>query len=199
MITIGVLDLQGGVKEHLELLEQIPNVTPFPVKKKEEFNKLDGLILPGGESTTMGKLLNIFNLKEPIIELANKGVPIWGTCAGMILLAKEIEDGDSHLNLMNTSIKRNGYGSQLDSFKTTAIIPQVTDKEIPLVFIRAPYATKTSNNVEILLKLKDKIVAMEEDNLLATSFHPELEGDLSFHQYFVDKVKSYLNTKQKVI
>ncbi|MCK8828156.1 pyridoxal 5'-phosphate synthase glutaminase subunit PdxT [Natroniella acetigena] len=187
-MKIGVLSLQGGVAEHLKLLEEIPGVTPLAVKKKEEFEGLDGLILPGGESTTIGKLLNIFELKEIIIKKANSGFPIWGTCAGMILLAKDIEEQeDSHLNLMDITVKRNAYGNQLDSFKTTEVIPKISDKKVPLTFIRAPFITNVGSEVETLLQLEGKIVAAEQDNLLVTSFHPELDQDLTVHQYFITK------------
>ena len=191
MITIGVLDLQGGVREHLHLLSQISNVRALPVKKKEDFNNLDALILPGGESTTISKLINIFELKDIIINLNKEEIPIWGTCAGMILLAKEIAGtSTSHLNLMDIKVKRNAYGNQLASFKSKKVIPKISKKELPLVFIRAPYITNKNKKVKTLLKLDGKIVAAEQDNLLATAFHPELTTDLRVHKYFVNKVKA---------
>jgi 5'-phosphate synthase pdxT subunit len=198
MLKIGVLSLQGGVAEHLEVLNQIPDVFPLSVKKKEDFVDLDGLILPGGESTTLGKLLTIFDLKDAIIDLAKRGLPIWGTCAGMILLAKEIDGEDSHLNLMDISVKRNGYGNQLASFKTMKLIPKISDTEIPLVFIRAPYINQVTNDVEVLLELDNKIVAVEQDNLLATSFHPELAEDLRVHEYFINKVRKSIEDSLKM-
>ncbi|OCL28006.1 glutamine amidotransferase subunit PdxT [Orenia metallireducens] len=198
MLKIGVLSLQGGVAEHLEVLNQIPDVFPLSVKKKEDFVDLDGLILPGGESTTLGKLLTIFDLKDTIIDLAKRGLPIWGTCAGMILLAKEIDGEDSHLNLMDISVKRNGYGNQLASFKTMKLIPKISDAEIPLVFIRAPYINQVTNDVEVLLELDNKIVAVEQDNLLATSFHPELAEDLRVHEYFINKVRKSIEDSLKM-
>lgn len=198
MLKIGVLSLQGGVAEHLKMLDQITGVSPLSVKKKEDFADLDGLILPGGESTTLGKLLNIFDLKDTIIDLAQRGLPIWGTCAGMILLAKEVDGEDSHLNLMDISVKRNGYGNQLASFKTMEVIPKIAEQEIPLVFIRAPYINQVSNNVQVLLELDSKIVAAEQNNLLATSFHPELAENLSVHQYFVNKVKASMTDALKI-
>lgn len=194
MVKIGVLALQGSVEEHLELLEQIPEVNAFPIKKKNELNNIDGLILPGGESTTIGKLINIFNLKEPLIKLAKSGTPFWGTCAGMILLAKNIvNQNGSHLNLMDITVKRNAYGNQLASFKTEKVIPAISDKKLPLVFIRAPYIVNSGPEVEVLLKIDDNIVAAEEKNLLVTSFHPELDEDSTIHRYFVNKVKENLN------
>lgn len=191
MVTIGVLDLQGGVREHIKLLNQIPNVTSRQVKKKEHFNNLDGLILPGGESTTISKLINIFNLKDNIITLAQSGIPIWGTCAGMILLAKKIVGSKiNSLNLMDITVKRNAYGNQLASFKTKEIIPAISQQKLPLVFIRAPYIVNKNKKVKTLLELEGKIVAAEQNNILATAFHPELTRDLNVHKYFVNKVKS---------
>ncbi len=189
MIKIGVLSLQGGVTEHLQILKHFGNIIPLAVKTKEELNNIDGLILPGGESTTLGKLIATFDLKDTIIDLANHNIPIWGTCAGMILLAKTIEDKkDNHLNLMNITVQRNAYGNQLASFKTNRIIKKLSTKKIPLVFIRAPYVTSIAPQVEVLLEIDNKIVAVEENNLLATSFHPELTESLEFHKYFVEKV-----------
>ena len=185
MVTIGVLALQGGVREHINHLDNLADVKAVTIKKKEEFAKIDGLILPGGESTTIGRLLNIFDLKDIIIESAKNGLPIWGTCAGMILLAKEIANTEEkHLELMDITVKRNAYGNQLDSFTTRAKIPQIAKKEIPLTFIRAPYIINVGPEVEVLLQLKGEIVAAKENNLLVTSFHPELDQDLSFHRYF---------------
>jgi len=198
MLKIGVLSLQGGVAEHLNMLSQIADVSPLSVKKKDDFADLDGLILPGGESTTLGKLLNIFDLKDTIIDLAKRGLPIWGTCAGMILLAKEVDGEDSHLNLMDISVKRNGYGNQLASFKTMELIPKISKQEIPLIFIRAPYINRVTNNVDILLELDNKIVAVEQNNLLATSFHPELAEDLRVHEYFVNKVRASVKSRLKI-
>jgi 5'-phosphate synthase pdxT subunit len=192
MVKIGVLDLQGGVREHINSLNQLPKVTPLAVKKKQDFTDLDGLILPGGESTTIGKLINIFALKDTILELAHSGVPIWGTCAGMILLAKKISNTETkHLELMDITVTRNAYGNQLASFKTKKVIHQIGEEKIPLVFIRAPHIVDKNNNVQSLLTINDKLVAAEQDNLLATSFHPELTTNTAVHNYFLQKVKSY--------
>ena len=190
MIKIGVLDLQGGVREHLQLLSKIPNIKPLAVKKKKDFPSLNGLILPGGESTAINNLLNTFKLKKTIINLANSGTPIWGTCAGMILLAKEVlGEKRNFLNLMDITVKRNAYGNQLGSFKTKQLIPALSEEKLPLVFIRAPYIVAKKDKVNTLLELNGKIVAAEQDNLLATSFHPELTNNLSVHEYFVNKTK----------
>lgn len=189
MLRIGILGLQGSVIEHTIMLERLEDVEPVQVKTRDDLDVIDGLILPGGESTTIGRLITDYNLKDKIIERARTGMPIWGTCAGMILLAKHIINDDKvHLGLMDIYVRRNAYGSQLDSFKTTMLIPAVADQPIPLVFIRAPYVEKTDGDTEILAELDDKIIAVRQGNLLATSFHPELTDDIGFHRYFADMV-----------
>ncbi|WP_425058824.1 Pyridoxal 5'-phosphate synthase subunit PdxT [Sporomusa carbonis] len=189
MVTIGVLALQGAVKEHLDCLNALPEVRGIPVKKAADFTDIDGLILPGGESTTMGKLLREYNLSQLLIDKITGGMPVWGTCAGMILLAKTITgENIRHLGVMDICVRRNAYGSQLDSFATSVVIPELGATPIPLVFIRAPYVESAGANVKILAKVDDKIVAVEENNMLATAFHPELTDDLSFHKYFINKV-----------
>ena len=190
MIKIGVLALQGSVIEHINMLKRIEDVEPIEVKRRKELEIIDGLILPGGESTAQGKIISEFGLKEIIIKRAKEGMPIWGTCCGMILLAKHIVNQDyTHLNLMDIYVRRNAYGSQIDSFRTRMFIPKISEDEITLVFIRAPYIERVGEGVEILAELNGKIIAAEQENLLATSFHPELTDDLSFHRYFVSKIK----------
>ncbi len=189
MKRIGVLSLQGAVREHLDKLNQIDNVDAFSVKYKNDIENIDGLIIPGGESTAMGRLLADFNLTQPLKARIESGMPVWGTCAGMILLAKKItNDQRRHLEVMDIEVMRNGYGRQLDSFITNVSVPQVSDSEIPLVFIRAPYVVDVASQVKVLLKVDDHIVACREGNMLATSFHPELTDDLSFHRYFADMI-----------
>lgn len=190
MVTVGVLSIQGAVREHLERLQRISKVKAIEVKTKEELDMVEGLIIPGGESTVIGKLLQDFSLIEPLKEKIEKGLPVWGTCAGMILLAKKISnDSKTHLNMMNIEVKRNAYGSQLYSFKTVKFIKEVSENPIPLVFIRAPFVENIWGNVEILCEIEGNIVACKENNMLATSFHPELTEDLSFHKYFVEMIK----------
>ncbi len=189
MKRIGILALQGAVAEHMHALSKLQNITTLAVKTIDEIKEVDGLILPGGESTAMGKLLNYFQMLEPLKNLINQGLPVWGTCAGMILLAKEISAQEtSYLQAMDTVVKRNGYGSQLDSFQTTASIPEISATPIPLTFIRAPYIESAKENVKVLAKVDNKIVAAQQNHMLATAFHPELTNDLSFHRYFVEKV-----------
>ena len=184
---IGILGMQGAIAEHQEILLQIPHTKTRIVKTAKDLDCIDGLILPGGESTAIGKLLDYFSLKEILRQKIISGLPVFGTCAGLILLAKNIENQtNTHLETMDITVKRNGYGSQLDSFSTNLLIPTI-DKNmpIPLVFIRAPYITKTDKDVQILATLDNKIIAARQKNMLVSSFHPELTCDLRFHQYFL--------------
>lgn len=185
MKRIGVLGLQGAVREHLDKLHEIEEVDPFVLRYKEDLKQADAIIIPGGESTAMGRLLREFDLLEPLKERIAGGLPVWGTCAGMILLAKYITNDDRrHLEVMDIKVRRNAYGTQVDSFTASAVIETVSPKEIPLVFIRAPFIEGVGEKVETLLKLGGNIVACREGNMLVTSFHPELTKDLSFHRYF---------------
>lgn len=187
---IGILGMQGAIAEHQEILMQIPHTKTRIVKTAKDLDCIDGLILPGGESTAIGKLLDYFSLKEILRQKIISGLPVFGTCAGLILLAKNIEnETNTHLATMDITVKRNGYGSQLDSFSTNLLIPTI-DKNmpIPLVFIRAPYITKTDKDVQILATLDNKIIAARQKNMLVSSFHPELTNDLRFHQYFLSMI-----------
>lgn len=187
---IGILGMQGAIAEHQEILLQIPHTKTRIVKTAKDLDCIDGLILPGGESTAIGKLLDYFSLKEILQQKIISGLPVFGTCAGLILLAKNIENQtNTHLATMDITVKRNGYGSQLDSFSTNLLIPTI-DKNmpIPLVFIRAPYITKTDKDVQILAILDNKIIAARQKNMLVSSFHPELTCDLRFHQYFLSMI-----------
>ncbi|WP_370840305.1 pyridoxal 5'-phosphate synthase glutaminase subunit PdxT [Megamonas funiformis] len=187
---IGILGMQGAIVEHQAILLQIPHTKTRIVKTAKDLDCIDGLILPGGESTAIGKLLDYFSLKEILRQKIISGLPVFGTCAGLILLAKNIENQtNTHLATMDITVKRNGYGSQLDSFSTNLLIPTI-DKNmpIPLVFIRAPYITKTDKDVQILATLDNKIIAARQKNMLVSSFHPELTCDLRFHQYFLSMI-----------
>ena len=187
---IGILGMQGAIAEHQEILLQIPHTKTRIVKTAKDLDCIDGLILPGGESTAIGKLLDYFSLKEILRQKIISGLPVFGTCAGLILLAKNIENQtNTHLATMDITVKRNGYGSQLDSFSTNLLIPTI-DKNmpIPLVFIRAPYITKTDKDVQILATLDNKIISARQKNMLVTAFHPELTNDLRFHQYFLSMI-----------
>lgn len=192
-MKIGVLALQGSVIEHIRCLREIEDVQVIEVRKAEQLAGLDGLIIPGGESTTIGKLLEEYQIMEPLRQLIQAGLPVGGTCAGMILLARKIADQDEvYLDVLDVTVRRNAYGSQLDSFQRAAVIPGVAEQEIPLTFIRAPYIEDCGPEVEILLVLDGNIVAVGQGNILATSFHPELTQDLSFHRYFIQKVHQAL-------
>lgn len=187
-MKIGVLALQGAVSEHLHLLKQL-GVDAIAVKRTNELNDLDGIILPGGESTTMGRLMRIYGFIDALKGFHHEGKPIYGTCAGLILLAKKIrgEEG-SHLGLMDIEVERNAFGRQRESFEAELMIPGVA-ANFPAVFIRAPYVTEVYGEARVLAKYDDKIVAVEEGNLLATSFHPELTEDDRIHRYFLQKVE----------
>lgn len=185
-MKIGVLSLQGGVIEHIKHINALGH-EGVEVKTSEDLQKLDGLILPGGESTTIGIILQQRNIYDTLKSKILSGLPVWGTCAGMILLAKEIENDDrAHLRVMDIKVKRNAYGSQINSFKTQSIIKEVSNEPIPLVFIRAPYITAIGNNVEVLHTIDSHIVAARQEKMLATSFHPELTESLEFHKYFIN-------------
>jgi pyridoxal 5'-phosphate synthase pdxT subunit len=190
---IGVLDLQGGVHEHLDHLERL-GIPYKRVKQADDFASLAGLIIPGGESTCLARLLNIFELKDIIIQHHLRGMKIWGTCAGAILLADKVVGENSCLGLIDMEIERNGFGSQLDSFKSEAFIEAVSDEPIPLTFIRAPKILRVGKDVDVLLRMDDYIAAAESDRILVTVFHPELTGCLALHEYFA--VKCQLNAEK---
>lgn len=186
MKKIGVLAFQGGVIEHVKKIEQLGHV-PVLIKKEEDLEKIDGLILPGGESTTIGKFLIETGLKEKILSLAQKGMPIWGTCAGAILLSKNIKNqGSGVLPLLDIVIERNAYGSQLDSFKKQVFVPRF-NKTTECVFIRAPKIIEVSPNVEVLAHL-DTPIAVLQESILATTFHPELTSQNYWHSFFIENV-----------
>jgi 5'-phosphate synthase pdxT subunit len=180
---IGVLAVQGDFAEHLATLRAI-GVEGVEVRLPGEFEGLDGLILPGGESTAMRRLIDRWGLREPILDLARSGAPLYGTCAGMIILSRDIADGDEEvLPLLDVTVRRNAFGRQLDSFETELTVPVLGDQPVHAVFIRAPIIERTGAEVDVLARLEDgRIVAVRERNILATSFHPELAGETRFHR-----------------
>jgi 5'-phosphate synthase pdxT subunit len=184
--VIGVLDLQGGVHEHLDHLERL-GVSSRRVKQASDFADLAGLIIPGGESSCISRLLNIFEIKDVLLQAHRNGMKIWGTCAGAILLARKVVGENPCLGLIDIIIERNGFGSQLDSFVSEALIPAVADEPIPLTFIRAPKITGVGKEINVLLKIDDYIAAAESEDILVTVFHPELTGCLALHRYFAIK------------
>ncbi len=188
-MRIGVLASQGAFIEHIAALRRL-KVEALPVRLAPQLDGLDGLVIPGGESTTITKLMHSSNLTEEVKKLARKGFPLFGTCAGMIVLSTKNSDRDVEpLGLMDIIVKRNAFGRQVDSFETELSIPVLGEKPFPAVFIRAPLIEKANGNVEILSRLPDgTIVAARQGNLLVTAFHPELTDDLRFHRYFLEIV-----------
>lgn len=186
-MKIGVLASQGAFIEHITILKKL-GVEAIPVRLPRQLAGLDGLIIPGGESTTISKLMNDYDLFDEIKRLAEEGMPIFGTCAGMILLAKEIPDSDiESLDIVDIVVRRNAFGRQTESFETALSIPVIGDKPFHAVFIRAPLIEKTNENVEVLARLEDgTAVAARQGNFLVSAFHPELTDDIRFHQYFLD-------------
>lgn len=187
-IKIGVLALQGDFLEHIHILQSI-GVKTKQIKLARDLGNIDGIILPGGESTTMAHLLDAFGLRETLRQKIQDGLPAWGTCAGMIMLAKKlVQTRPIPLGLMDIIVNRNAFGRQIDSFEVPLIIKQLGNKLFPATFIRAPIIEKVGPNVEILSTLDNGIVAVREKNMLATSFHPELTRDTRFHEYFISKI-----------
>ena len=182
-MKIGVLALQGAFAEHLNVLRTI-GVQAVPVRLPSDLDDVSGLILPGGESTTMRKLVDRWDLRQPILRLAAAGTPIFGTCAGMILVSKEIVGGDeSVFPLVDMAVKRNAFGRQLDSFETDLDVPVLGSKPVHAVFIRAPVIEHVGEEADVLATLDDgRVVAVRQGNVLATAFHPELAGETRFHR-----------------
>lgn len=182
-MRIGVLAVQGAFIEHIKMLESL-GAECVELRQKSDIANLDGIVLPGGESTVQGKLLNELEMMEPIRDLINNGLPVLATCAGLILLAEHIENDESvHIGTMPVTVRRNAYGRQLGSFRTTANIKGLGDFE--MTFIRAPYVTNPGE-AEVLATVDNNIVAVKYKNQLGLSFHPELDNDSRIHQLFVD-------------
>ncbi len=194
-MKIGVLALQGDFLEHIQMLRSL-GVDAVEVRKREELEGLDGLIIPGGESTTIGKIATEYGLIEPIREFVNTGKPVWGTCAGMIVLARDVGLRQPLIGAMDVKVKRNAFGRQVASFEADLDVPALDSthngtghKPFHAIFIRAPLMEAVGPGVQVLAQLEDgTIVAARQDNLLATSFHPELTNDTRFHRYFLEKL-----------
>lgn len=191
-MNIGILALQGAFIEHKKMLDKL-GINSFEIRKLSDLDqKPDGLIIPGGESTVMGKLLHELGLFEPMRKLILDGLPVFGTCAGLVLLSKSIlNDETSHFATMDIVCKRNAYGRQLGSFDTIGNFKGIG--EIPMRFIRAPYIYSAGSDVDILAVVDDKIVAARQNNQLVTAFHPELTSDTSVHEYFAKMVTLSIN------
>ena len=189
-ITIGVLALQGDFLEHLNVLNRL-GVTAQEIRLPQDLETIDGLIFPGGESTTIAQLLDVFDLRNPLIKRIEEGLPVWGTCAGMILLAKKlVQKRPTPLGLMDIVVDRNAFGRQIDSFTVPLTMKELGDKPFEATFIRAPIITECGPGVTILSKLSDgTIVAARQNNILVTSFHPELTTDVRIHEYFLTLLK----------
>ncbi len=187
--TIGVLALQGAFREHQDIISRC-GAEAIPVRTRDDIRFIDGLIIPGGESTTIGKLLLEYDLGETIIGRAKQGMPVFGTCAGMIVMAKEIPGYQQYsLGLMDISARRNAFGRQVDSFEADLVVKGI-EGTVKGVFIRAPYIDRVWGETEILCEYQGKVVMARENNLLAASFHPELTQDLSVHRYFLQMIKN---------
>ena len=187
MAPIGVLAIQGDFLEHRKMLDSI-SIESREVRTSEELDNLDGLIIPGGESTTIVQLLDIYEMRNPLIDKVNRGLPIWGTCAGMIVIAKALSDRrPKPLGLMDIEVTRNAFGRQIDSFETDLTINGMDGPPMHAIFIRAPLVTRVGSEVEILAEVDEgKPVAVRQDRILATSFHPELTQDSRMHSMFAN-------------
>ena len=182
-VRIGVLAVQGAFAEHMATLDAI-GVEAVEVRLPSDLDGISGLILPGGESTAQRRLIDRWGLREPILDLARSGAPLFGTCAGMILLSNQITDGDEPvLPLLDVDVRRNAFGRQLDSFEADIAVPMLGDRPVHAVFIRAPVIERTGPGVDVLARLDDgRVVAVRERNVVATAFHPELAGETRFHR-----------------
>ena len=191
VIKIGVLALQGAFEEHLACLIRL-KVEASAVRLQRELQGLDGLVIPGGESTTMARLMRDYGLTAPLRKLIRSGFPVMGTCAGMIVLSHKIADvGAPTLDAMDIKVHRNGFGRQIDSFETLLSIPVIGEAPFPAVFIRAPFIEHIGDGVEVLARLSDgTAVAARQGNMLALSFHPELTDDHRLHAYFLEIVRN---------
>ena len=184
-LCVGVLALQGAFREHVAAVTRL-GATAREVRQLKDIDGIDALIIPGGESTTMGKLLNEWNMLEPLRQRILDGMPVYGSCAGLILLCREIEDSDQpRLGVLDATVRRNAFGRQVDSFETDLSIPEIGADPIPAVFIRAPVITGMGAGVTVLAEVKGQAVAVRQNNILATSFHPELTPDTRMHSYFL--------------
>ncbi len=184
-LCVGVLALQGAFREHVAAVASL-GATAREVRQLKEIEGIDALIIPGGESTTIGKLLNEWNMLEPLRQRILDGMPVYGSCAGLILLCRDIENSDQpRLGVLDATVRRNAFGRQVDSFETNLSIPEIGADPLPAVFIRAPVITGVGAGVKVLAEVDGQAVAVRQNNILATSFHPELTPDTRMHSYFL--------------
>jgi 5'-phosphate synthase pdxT subunit len=190
---VGVLALQGDFREHLAVLTEL-GADAVPVRRTDELASVSGLVIPGGESTVMDKLSRSFGLREPLRAAIASGLPVYGTCAGLIMLADRVLDaieGQLTLGGLDVTVRRNAFGSQLDSFETDMDVPALGEPPVHAVFIRAPVVESVGEKATPLAALGDgRVVAVEQGSLLGTSFHPEVTGEYRFHEYFLAKVRA---------
>ncbi len=188
---VGVLALQGDFREHIAVLRSL-GAEVIPVRRAEDLEKVAGLVIPGGESSVMDKLSRLFGLAGPLKAAIASGLPVYGTCAGLIMLSNTVLDaidGQQSLGGLDIDVRRNAFGSQTSSFEVDLDIPAVGEEPMHAVFIRAPVVERIGSEVSVVSALDDgRVVAVEQGNLLGTSFHPEMTGDTRFHQYFLDRV-----------
>ena len=190
-LTIGVLAVQGDVREHIRVLTEL-GAHAYGIRRPTELANLDGLVIPGGESTTMDKLVRAFDLYDPLRGLITEGLPVYGSCAGMIMLADRIAEprpGQQSLGGLDVTVRRNAFGRQVDSFEEDLDFAGLDDGPLRAVFIRAPWVEEAGDGVEVLARAAGRIVAVRQGPLLATSFHPEVTGDTRVHELFVDIIK----------
>lgn len=184
-LCVGVLALQGAFREHVAAVASL-GATAREVRQLKDIEGIDALIIPGGESTTIGKLLNEWNMLEPLRQRILDGMPVYGSCAGLILLCHDIENSDQpRLGVLDATVRRNAFGRQVDSFETNLSIPEIGADPLPAVFIRAPVITGVGAGVKVLAEVDGQAVAVRQNNILATSFHPELTPDTRMHSYFL--------------
>ena len=187
---VGVLAVQGDFAEHIAVLKRL-YIDTVEVRLPRDLEGVEALIIPGGESTTLDHLMRLYGLKDSIKAMANAGVPIWGTCAGMILMASRLNDSRfSPLGLMDITVARNAFGRQIDSFEEDLDIPAIGSEKFRAVFIRAPIITEVGREADVLARISDGTpAAVRQENILATAFHPELTDDMRFHEYFLDLIR----------
>ena len=184
-LCVGVLALQGAFREHVAAVASL-GATAREVRQLKDIEGIDALIIPGGASTTIGKLLNEWNMLEPLRQRILDGMPVYGSCAGLILLCRDIENSDQpRLGVLDATVRRNAFGRQVDSFETNLSIPEIGADPLPAVFIRAPVITGVGAGVKVLAEVDGQAVAVRQNNILATSFHPELTPDTRMHSYFL--------------
>lgn len=187
---IGILALQGSFREHQKILEVLGQRTVL-VKKPSQLEAIDGLVIGGGESTTISLLIQKYGFKQPLKKFVAKK-PVFATCAGLIILSKEVEGGKVSLPVLDINVKRNAFGRQIDSFEEDLAIPVLGKKPYPAVFIRAPYIKRAGKDVDVLARHKRKAVAIRQENIIATAFHPELTNDTRFHQHLISIIRKNL-------